>query len=383
MKKKFAVTVVCALALSLAGCGKQEPESGRETAAASENMGSQETAGPGESVSDAAEGKEADGVERQEPESGMTEQDAADGSAGDGADGGNTLVVYFSWSGNTEHVANAIADRTGADVFEIVPQEAYVDDYNALLDIATEEKKSGARPVIAGSVEDMARYDTVFVGYPNWWSDMPMILYTFFDSYDLSGKTVAPFCTSGGSGLSDTVNSIRKLEPEADVLEGLHIGSSAAADPDAAVGEWLESLAPFLNTEETVAAQNAESGTDHMEDNTMKITAGDTTFTASLADNSSAEALKELLAQGPLTINMSDYAGMEKVGPIGTDLPRNDEQISTGAGDIILYQGNSLVIYYGTNSWNFTRIGRIEGVTGEALLDAFGEGDVTVTFSLE
>lgn len=120
-----------------------------------------------------------------------------------------------------------------------------------------------------------------------------------------------------------------------------------------------------------------------MEDNAMKITAGDTTFTAVLADNSSAEALKELLAEGPLTIDMSDYASMEKVGPIGTDLPRNDEQITTGAGDIILYQGNSLVIYYNTNSWNFTRIGKIEGVTGEELLEALGSGDVTVTFSLE
>lgn len=118
------------------------------------------------------------------------------------------------------------------------------------------------------------------------------------------------------------------------------------------------------------------------EENTMKITAGGATFTAALADNSSVEALKELLAQGPLTIHMSDYAGMEKVGPIGTSLPENDEQITTGAGDIILYQGNSLVIYYDTNAWNFTRIGKIEGVTGEELLDAFGSGDVTVTFSL-
>lgn len=123
--------------------------------------------------------------------------------------------------------------------------------------------------------------------------------------------------------------------------------------------------------------------TDQMKDNTMKITVGDTTFTAALADNSSAEALKELLAEGPLTIDMSDYGNMEKVGPIGTSLPRNDEQITTGAGDIILYQGNSLVIYYDTNSWNFTRIGKIDGVTREELLDAFGEGNVTVTFSLE
>lgn len=119
------------------------------------------------------------------------------------------------------------------------------------------------------------------------------------------------------------------------------------------------------------------------EENIMKITAGDTVFMAELADNSSAEALKTMLAEGPLTIEMSDYASMEKVGPIGQDLPRNDEQISTDAGDIILYQGNSLVIYYGTNSWNFTRIGKINGVTKQELLDAFGDGDVTVTFSLE
>lgn len=125
---------------------------------------------------------------------------------------------------------------------------------------------------------------------------------------------------------------------------------------------------------------NEEVG--HM-DNTMKITAGDTTFTAAFADNSSAEALKELLAEGPLTINMSDYASMEKVGPIGTKLPRNDDQITTGAGDIILYQGNSLVIYYDTNSWNFTRIGKINDVTQAELLEAFGDGDVTVTFSLD
>ena len=129
--------------------------------------------------------------------------------------------------------------------------------------------------------------------------------------------------------------------------------------------------------------EDKNNGTDRGEDHTMKITAGRTTFTATFADNSSAEALRELLKEGPLTIDMNDYAGMEKVGPIGTSLPRNDEQIETGAGDIILYQGNSLVIYYDTNSWNFTRIGKIDGVSREELLDALGDGDVTVTFSLE
>lgn len=115
----------------------------------------------------------------------------------------------------------------------------------------------------------------------------------------------------------------------------------------------------------------------------MKITIGDTVLMASLADNSSVTALKDLLAKGPLTIRMHDYANMEKVGPIGTDLPTNDEHIVTEAGDIILYQGNSLVIYYDTNTWDFTRIGKINGVTQGELKKVLGSGNVTVTFSME
>lgn len=162
--------------------------------------------------------------------------------------------------------------------------------------------------------------------------------------------------------------------------------SAALPTEESAVQAADETAVPETesgNTETASRKEAADNETDQTEDNTMKITAGDTTFTVTLAENSSVDALKELLAEGPLTIDMSDYGNMEKVGPIGTGLPRNDEQITTRAGDIILYQGNSLVIYYDTNSWNFTRIGKIEGVTGEELLDAFGSGSVTVTFSLE
>lgn len=115
----------------------------------------------------------------------------------------------------------------------------------------------------------------------------------------------------------------------------------------------------------------------------MRITVGDRVFTAVLADNSSADALKEILMAGPLTIDMSDYGNMEKVGPIGQSLPTNDEQITTGPGDIILYMGNSLVIYYDTNSWNFTRLGKIQDVTQAELKEILGGGNVTVTLSLE
>lgn len=134
------------------------------------------------------------------------------------------------------------------------------------------------------------------------------------------------------------------------------------------------------STEEN--AQISEANTN-VEGDVMKITVGNTTFTATLADNSSVATLKELLMEDPLTINMSDYGNMEKVGPIGTSLPRNNEQITTGAGDIILYQGNSLVIYYDTNSWNFTRLGKINDVTQEELKEILGEGDITVTLTLE
>jgi hypothetical protein len=119
-----------------------------------------------------------------------------------------------------------------------------------------------------------------------------------------------------------------------------------------------------------------------MEDNHMNIRIGDTVLTATLVDNSSADALKEALLEGPITVNMRDYGSMEKVGPLGMDLPRNDQQITTEAGDIILFQGNALVIYYAPNSWNFTRLGKINDVTAKELSEILGDGDVTITLSL-
>jgi len=119
------------------------------------------------------------------------------------------------------------------------------------------------------------------------------------------------------------------------------------------------------------------------EANRMYIQVGDTLLTATLADNSSAEALRELLKKGPLTIDMSDYGSFEKVGPLGATLPRNDEQITTSAGDIILYQGNQITIYYAQNSWSFTRLGKINDITAQRLKEVLGAGDVRVTLSLE
>ncbi|MBD5527438.1 MAG: hypothetical protein HDR02_03390 [Lachnospiraceae bacterium] len=115
----------------------------------------------------------------------------------------------------------------------------------------------------------------------------------------------------------------------------------------------------------------------------MKVQVGDTIFTATLAENSSVDALKELMADGSLTLNMSDYANMEKGADLGTTLPQNNEQMNTQAGDIILYQGRTFVIYYDTNSWSLTPIAKIDNVDAKELKEALGTGDVTVTLSIE
>lgn len=129
---------------------------------------------------------------------------------------------------------------------------------------------------------------------------------------------------------------------------------------------------------------NDEKG-EFMEKNKIKLTVNGKSFTATLEENSSAEALRQLLEKGDLSIRMNDYGDMEKVGSLGTSLPRNDRQTTTRPGDLILYLGNSFVIYYDTNSWNFTRLGRLDGVsTRQEVLELLGgKGEVTVSLSIK
>ena len=123
--------------------------------------------------------------------------------------------------------------------------------------------------------------------------------------------------------------------------------------------------------------------TTRKDDGTMKLTIGNTVLEATLADNSTTRSLRELLSKGAVTISMKDYGNMEKVGLLPQSLPRNDEQIMTEAGDLILYQGNSFVIYYAPNSWSLTRIGKLRGITAQELKKVLGNGNVSVTLSLD
>lgn len=184
-----------------------------------------------------------------EQETELSQQDDSDQSDGNS----NILVAYFSLAGeqygvgvveqgNTSIIAHMIAQQTGADLFEIEPVDSYPTTYDELLDVARTEMSENARPQIADSVENMDDYDTVFIGYPIWWGDLPMIVYNFLESYDLSDKTIIPFCTHGGSGLSGTQSTIADIT-QGNMVDGLAIaGTTAQNDSDAAlqqVTQWL------------------------------------------------------------------------------------------------------------------------------------------------
>ena len=142
------------------------------------------------------------------------------------------------------------------------------------------------------------------------------------------------------------------------------------------------SIAILLAVFSGTACAVPESNGDDVMQRTMNITVNGRVLAARMADNTSADALLERLEEAPLTIEMEDYASMEKVGNLGFSLPRNDRPTDTAAGDLILYQGHNFVIYYDTNSWNFTKLGKIENVSASELRSILGRGDVTVTLSI-
>ena len=143
-----------------------------------------------------------------------------------------TLIVYFSWSNNTETMANYIHDRIGGDIERIEPVEAYPEDYNETADLAKAQRDNNERPAFKELQYNPEDYDTIFIGYPIWWYELPMIMRTFLDTYDLSGKTLIPFNTHEGSGDGGTYDQIKSEEPNATVLEGLPIRGGDIGNED-------------------------------------------------------------------------------------------------------------------------------------------------------
>lgn len=152
------------------------------------------------------------------------------------------LVAYFSWSGNTEKIAKMIAEDTDADLFKIETKTAYTDDYDKLVDQAQEEKDKDIRPELKNKVKNFDQYETVFLGYPIWWSDVPMAVNTFMESYDWEGKNVVPFCTHGGSAFGSSLTSVKNGTKKAKVLKGFEVEGSEAENAKSDVLKWIKNL---------------------------------------------------------------------------------------------------------------------------------------------
>lgn len=293
MKRWMSLLLAAVLALSLAGCSEeqsepeqtsaqteqQQTEEPEETQQASETEPTEEPEQPEEqpaeepaadeeqSAEEPVAGEEQPVEESTETETEQSTEGTAEAESSEAGAQSSLLVAYFSYAenaalpddvdasasasiqpwngaltGNTGVVADMIAQATGADLFSIRTVEQYPDTYDATIDQGQQEQSDGARPELATHLENLDSYDTIFLGFPNWWGDMPMAVYTFLDEVDLSGKTVIPFVTSGGSGFSNTISTIQQMEPQATVQEGLSIGASSATGAQQQVESWLSEL---------------------------------------------------------------------------------------------------------------------------------------------
>lgn len=278
----------------------------------------------------------------------------------------DTIVVYFSRTGNTEKIAEYLIDITNADSYVINAAVPYTDadiEYNNSSCRANQEQNDKTvRPEIENPLLSLDSYDTIFLGYPIWWGQEPRIIDTFLESYDFSEKTVIPFCTSASSGISTSEKNISALVPIGNQIAGKRFSASVSKND---VQTWYDTLP--LKKEETA----------------MQIKIGNEILTASMEDNSSAQALIEMLKEKSITLELHDYGNFEKVGTLPQSLIRNDEQINVDYGDLILYQGNQFSIYYDKNSWSFTKLGHIDNITQDKLKSVLGDGNVTVELSLK
>ena len=155
----------------------------------------------------------------------------------------STVVINGKVLGNTQYVASLIQENTNADIFRIEPKTAYPTDHRTLVDLAKEEQNRRARPELMKKIDNLNEYDTIFVGYPNWWGDLPMIMYTFFQEHDFSDKVIIPFNTHGGSGFSNTINTIVELQPKAVVIRnGFTVSRNTVQDCAEDVAAWLKTL---------------------------------------------------------------------------------------------------------------------------------------------
>lgn len=250
------------------------------------------------------------------------------------------IVVYFSATGTTKTLAGKIAEEAGADIFEIVPEEPYTSEDlnygNSDCRANLEQHDDSARPAISALPENLSDYGTVFVGYPIWWGTMPKIINTFLESTDLAGKTIMPFCTSGGSGISTSVSAIRSLCPDSEVKDGFRGSRSTDAED---IAKWFDDEG-FKKADESAEAVR------------VKLTWDGGEAVLALVSNKTTE---DFVSRLPFTLTMEDYAGTEKIGRFSEALYKDTDVsgLTPTVGTAAIYApwGN-LAVFYGSASYS-------------------------------
>jgi len=300
--------------------------------------------------------------------------------AQDNFEAGKTLVVYYSYTGDSKKIAESLSAQIKADVMLIEPKDKtqkyeannYAIGTQLLNAIKAAPASSGSYPAIDDvSITDLSTYKNIIIVTPLWWSQMAAIMQTYLFNYgpQMAGKHVAMIVSSASSGISGVVADAKRLVPDAVWMgDALSIKNSNRGNSTSLIQNWLGTL--NFDKEQTI--------------NKMYITIDGKTKSVTLAGNNAAKSLVEKLQQGPVTVTLNSSGGFEIWGALGFSLPTSNQQITAQPGDVILYNGSNICIFYGSNSWSYTRLGKIDGLTGNELSTFLkaGQSNISVTLSL-
>ena len=290
-----------------------------------------------------------------------------------------TLVVYFSYTGNCRDIVSSVTGLLEADVLEIKPavddQDYEANNYKLGADLINAiNAKPGevtSYPGIKAIDRNAADYETIIIVTPLWHSHMAAFMQTYLFKYgaQMAGKNVGLIVSSYSSGISSVVADAKRLLPNATFMgEALWINQSNRSKQDEIVKNWLTG---FTLIENTMPSQ-------------IKITVSGKTLPVNIENNDATKTLVEALREASITYEARDYGGFEKVGALGRSLPASDTQITTQAGDVVLYSSNQIVLFYDSNTWTYTRIGKMQYKSLDELKSFLkaGEGNISVTLSL-
>lgn len=294
---------------------------------------------------------------------------------------GKTLAVYYSYTGNSREIVESLSDQIAVDVMEIVPAEKglqydannYALGTQLLNAINAAPDSPDSYPAIDPvPIIDLGAYDNIIIVTPLWWSQMAAIMQTYLFNYgpQMAGKHVGLIVSSHSSSIAGVVANAERLVPGAVWMgDALWIRASNHANRASLIQNWIAGL-------DFAPAQQASDK--------LYITIGGVTQSATLVDNAATRQLVARLQEGPVTVTLNSSGGFEIWGPLGFSLPTSNEQVDAQPGDIVLYNGSNICLFYGSNTWSYTRLGHIDGLSQAELMSFLkaGESGITVELSL-